>query len=222
VLDISPYAFVPVVETLERAGMVDEVHRRGQKIVSFTENDPFCQSLYDRLGESWRGEEPSQIEQGMLAVLDRLATSPVPAEELETELGLDRGDIPRLLKVGSASELIKGVTLIEGEVLYSQFFGLENPSCSHRCWTRTARAGSPRTSPPCALIRDCHTMTLPTRHWPTPSAAAPSSRPRSSCPTGREQPFDQVHNVNGSPLLRRDSDKNNGPLARLRVARCRR
>lgn len=33
-LDINPYAFGPVVETLERAGMVDDVKRRGQKILS--------------------------------------------------------------------------------------------------------------------------------------------------------------------------------------------
>ena len=34
--------------------------------------------------------------------------------------------------------------------------------------------------------------------------------------------FDQVHSVSGCPWLRRDSDRNNGPLARLIAARCRR
>jgi len=126
-LDISPYAFMHVVETLERAGMVDGVQRRGTKIVSFTESVPFHEDLYGRLGQAWSDDEPSQLEQQMLAVVDRLATSPVPAEELETELGLDRGDIPRLLEVGKASELVKGVTLLDGEVLHSPFFGFENP-----------------------------------------------------------------------------------------------
>jgi hypothetical protein len=32
--------------------------------------------------------------------------------------------------------------------------------------------------------------------------------------------FDQVHSVRGSALLRRDSDRNSGPRARLSVARC--
>lgn len=36
----------------------------------------------------------------------------------------------------------------------------------------------------------------------------------------RRTTFDQVHNVNGSAQLRRDSDKNSGPLARLSVQRC--
>jgi hypothetical protein len=37
----------------------------------------------------------------------------------------------------------------------------------------------------------------------------------------RRTTFDQVHNVNGSARLRRDSDKNNGPRARDSAARCR-
>ncbi|MET8198064.1 hypothetical protein [Micromonospora taraxaci] len=126
-LDISPWAFKEAIGLLEQAGMIDDVQRRGQKIVSFTETVPFHQDLYQRLGGTWRDGEPSQLEQEMLAVVDRLAFSPVPAEEMENELGLDRGDVPRLLEVGKASDLIKGVSLIDGEVLYSPFFGFENP-----------------------------------------------------------------------------------------------
>lgn len=125
-LDIAPYAFNAVVELLERVGFVS-VQRKGKKITGFTENVPFHERLYDQLGEAWRGDEPSQLEQEMIALIDRLARSPVPAEELEDDLGLDRADIPRLLQVGKATQLAKGVTIIDGEVLYSPFFGFENP-----------------------------------------------------------------------------------------------
>lgn len=47
------------------------------------------------------------------------------AEELENELGLDRGDVAGLIEVGKASELVQGLPLIEGEVLYSPFYGFE-------------------------------------------------------------------------------------------------
>lgn len=126
-LDISPYAYSQVVELLEHTEFVYDVKRRGQKIISFSENVPYHQTLYDRLGESWREGGPSQLEQEMVALVDRLAMSPVPAEDLDRELGLDRRDVPRLLEVGKAADLVKGVNLIEGEVLYSPFFGFENP-----------------------------------------------------------------------------------------------
>jgi hypothetical protein len=126
-LDISPYAFAGVIDTLERAGMIDHVQRRGLKIISFTETVPFYENLYSALGDAWRHGEPSQLEQELVTVVDRLAASPVPAEELENELGLDRGDVPRLIEVGKASELVQGVALIDGEVLYSPFYGFENP-----------------------------------------------------------------------------------------------
>jgi len=126
-LDISPYAFNQVVDTLERTGMVDNVLRKGSHIVTFTENVPFHQDLYKSLGGEWQNGQPSQLEEEMVAVVDRLATGPVPTEQLEDELGLDRSDIPHLLEVGKASELVQEIVVIEGPVLYSPFFGFENP-----------------------------------------------------------------------------------------------
>lgn len=126
-LDISPYAFPTVIETLERAGFVDQVQRKGTRIVSFTETVPFHQTLYDQLGVSWKEREPSQLEEEMIALVDRLATSPVAAEQLEEELGLDRSDIPHLLDVGKSADLVKTISMIDGELLYSPFYGFENP-----------------------------------------------------------------------------------------------
>jgi hypothetical protein len=56
---------------------------------------PIYEDLYDRLGGTWRAGSPSTLEQQMVVIVDRLATSPVPAESLEATLGLDGSDIPR-------------------------------------------------------------------------------------------------------------------------------
>jgi len=219
-LDISPYAFVPVIETLERAGMIDDVRRLGHKIVSFTENVPFHQSLYDRLGESWRDDEPSQIEQEMLAVVDRLATSPVPAEELESELGLDRGDIPRLLEVGKASELIKGITLIDGEVLYSPFFGFENPELLA---SLLEEHGTGRVADDLAAVRAHQGLPLDDAAYPALADAISRGfilAPSVITPNGREQPFAALPYLPDTTLLTVRKTVLEKALAVLACVRC--
>jgi hypothetical protein len=81
-LDISPYAFEQVVQTLEKAGMVAGIQRSGNKIVSFTETVPYYQNLYEGLGTGWFDRAPNQFEQQMVTVVNELAKAPVPAEEL--------------------------------------------------------------------------------------------------------------------------------------------
>nr|WP_227457248.1 hypothetical protein [Micromonospora purpureochromogenes] len=188
-LDISPYAFNAVVDTLERAGLVDGVQRRGQKIVSFTETVPFHEDLYQRLGGAWRDDQPSQLEQEMLAVVDRLAHSPVPSEELEDELGLDHGDVPRLIEIGKAASLINGVSLIDGEVLYSPFFGFENPEL---LGSLLEQHGSGRIAEELAAVRS-H-QGLPVDEGSYPALADAISRgfilaPSVTRPEGFDQPF---------------------------------
>lgn len=219
-LDISPYAFAPVVETLERAGMVDDVRRRGKRIVSFTENVPFHQDLYDRLGESWREGEPSQLEQEMLTVVERLASSPVPAEELESQLGLDPGDIPRLLEVGKASQLIKSVTLIDGEVLYSPFFGFEQPEVLS---SLLETHGSGRVADDLAAVR-AH-QGLPLNDATYPALADAISRgfimaPSITTPSGREQPFAALPYLPDTSLLTVRKTVLEKALAVLACVRC--
>ena len=52
--------------------------------------------------------------------------------------------------------------------------------------------------------------------------ACVENRGRSAASASRRTIFDQLHSVSGWPWLRRDSDRNSGPLARLMAARCRR
>jgi hypothetical protein len=200
-LDISPYAFATVIDTLERAGMVDGVRRKGQKIVSFTESVPYYQDLYGRLGESWREDQPSQLEEELLSVVNRLAVSPVPAEELETELGLERADIPRLLEVGKAAELVKSVALIDGEVLYSPFFGFENPELLA---SLLETHGSGRVADDLAAVRSHQGLPFDGSRYPALADAVSRGfilAPSVTRPDGQDQPFATLPYVPDNDLL---------------------
>jgi hypothetical protein len=219
-LDISPYAFIGVVETLERAGMVDNVQRRGQKLVSFTENVPYHEDLYYRLGQTWRADEPSQLEEELVAVVDRLAMSPVPTEELENELGLDRGDVPRLLEVGKESELVKGVALVDGEVLYSPFFGFENPALLA---SLLETHGSGRFAEELQTVRAHQGLPLDPKTHPALADAVARGfimAPSVTTPTGDDQPFATVPYVPDQTLLTVRKPVLDKALAVLACVRC--
>jgi hypothetical protein len=126
-LDVDSLAFPAVIEILDAAGFVHTVERKGGKIVSFVEGIPFHEDLYETLGEVWTDRSPTEIEQEMVATVHRLAAGPVPAEELADELGLNSRDVPDLLGLAREADLVKGVTTVDGEVLYSPFMGFEHP-----------------------------------------------------------------------------------------------
>lgn len=69
-LDVDLLAFNEVMEVLEDAGFVEGVHRRGNKIESFTENVPYYENLFHSLGQSWRERQPTELEQQVLLVVD--------------------------------------------------------------------------------------------------------------------------------------------------------
>jgi hypothetical protein len=126
-LDVSPFAFDQVVIALADVGFVEGVQRAGGKITKFTESVPYYDALYPRLGEAWRERQPSEIEQQMVLLVDYLADGPVPADETVKQVGLDSAAMPTLLKVAEQSELVKRIQMPDGDVLYSPFFGFENP-----------------------------------------------------------------------------------------------
>lgn len=126
-LDISPFAFPKVIETLETAEMI-VVKRVGDRVVSFTESVPYHQDLYQKLGDAWSTAQPSQLELETVALVDRLASSPIPAETAADALSIDASDLPRLMEIGQASSLVMTVDSPNGTILYSPYFGFENPS----------------------------------------------------------------------------------------------
>jgi len=219
-LDISPYAFNAVVERLEQAGMVDGVQRRGHKITSFTETVPFHQDLYGRLGGAWRSDQPSQLEQEMLAVVDRLAFSPVPGEELENELGLDHADVPRLVEIGRAASLIKSVTSLDGEVLYSPFFGFENPTLLGEL---LEQHGPGRVAEDLAAVRAHQGLPLEQARYPALADAITRGfvlAPSVTRPDGVDQPFAAVPYLPDEALLTLRKTVLDKALAVVACVRC--
>ncbi|GGN30469.1 hypothetical protein GCM10011609_88270 [Lentzea pudingi] len=63
----------------------------------------------------------------MVVLVDHLADTPVPVEELAARIGLDSAAVPQLLEVGGRAELVKTIPLLDGDVVYSPFFGFKNP-----------------------------------------------------------------------------------------------
>ncbi|MDQ0893497.1 hypothetical protein [Agromyces ramosus] len=126
-LDVNAFAFNSVIETLEEAGLIADVRRSGRKVVSFTENVPYYSDLYGRLGASWRNAGPTELEQQVVMLVDRLARSPVEQNQVVKELGLDSSEFPEILEVSERSNLIKSIDLGGDKVLYSPFLGFEKP-----------------------------------------------------------------------------------------------
>ncbi|WP_330452226.1 MULTISPECIES: hypothetical protein [unclassified Streptomyces] len=126
-LDVNQYAFDQVLDALAEIGFIEGLHRSGGKTIRFTENVPYYDDLYTRLGAAWHDRRPSELEEQMVLLVDHLSDAPTPAEELASEAGLDTAALPDLLAVGEGAELVKRIQLPDGDVLYSPFFGFENP-----------------------------------------------------------------------------------------------
>ncbi|MGW8569841.1 hypothetical protein [Streptomyces niveus] len=126
-LDVNQFAFDPVILALEDLGFVEGVQRSGGKVTRFTESVPYYDSLYARLGEAWRERRPSETEEQMVLLVDYLANGPVPQEEVAGTVGLDSAALSRLLEVGERAQLVQRIQVPDGDVLYSPFFGFENP-----------------------------------------------------------------------------------------------
>lgn len=126
-LDVNQFAFDRVITVLDDVGFVEGVRRSGGKITRFTENVPYYDDLYARLGEAWQSSAPTEVEQQMVLLVDHLADAPVAVEELADRVGLDAAAVPSLLDIGGRAELVKTIPLLDGDVVYSPFFGFENP-----------------------------------------------------------------------------------------------
>lgn len=199
-LDISPYAFPTVIETLERAGVIS-VQRTGSRIASFTETVPFHQDLYAKLGQEWAEGKPSEIEQVIVAVVERLSASPMPAENIGDELGLDLNDVPRILELGEAAQLIKVVSTLDGDVLYSPFFGFENPELIGELF---AAHGSGQLADELATLRQYQGLPISEAKYPALSDAVTRgliSAPTVQLPSLTDQSFATLPYLPDSTLL---------------------
>ena len=126
-LDVSPFAFDGVITTLAEIGFVDGIQRSDGRISRFTESVPYFNDLYVQLGEAWEERHPTEIEHQMLVVVNELAVTPVALEELADRVGIEDPALSILLPVAESAQLVKRISLIDGEVVYSPFFGFEKP-----------------------------------------------------------------------------------------------
>lgn len=127
-LDIHAFAFTSVVDTLEEAGLVRDVQRSGRRIESFSENVPFYGDLYGKLGENWRASSPTELEQQVVSLVDRLAKSPVARDSVVDELGLDSAEFEQVLSISEDSSLVGTIDFGSDRILYSPFMGFEQPA----------------------------------------------------------------------------------------------
>ncbi|MEU4507372.1 hypothetical protein [Streptomyces sp. NPDC024089] len=126
-LDVAPSSFEQVLDVLENAGFVDISRNSRGEPVGLTENVPVYRTLYEDLGTAWRASRPRQIEEELVAVVQRLAAGPVPVEALQTELGLDSKP-DDIVVIGRDSSILKVASTIDGDILYSPFSAFENPA----------------------------------------------------------------------------------------------
>ena len=127
-LDVPPSAFNDVIYALAEAGLVSSIRKDAHRIVSFSENVPFYSSLYPMLGEAWTASGPNELEQQLVLLTDGLAKAPIPRDSVVDRLGLDGDDLDLLLDVSTAAQLVQIVESGPDEILYSPFFGFENPA----------------------------------------------------------------------------------------------
>lgn len=127
-LDINPYAFNRVVELLHEHDLVRDVRVAGGKVLSFTENVLYHETLYEQLGGAWEDTSPDDVAVGVVDVVHQLAQGPTSREELEAAMPGNRSERESVLDVARRSELVRGFATPDGEILYSPFHGFENPA----------------------------------------------------------------------------------------------
>lgn len=201
-LDVDPYAFPRVVELLEEIGVVEGVVRdRGGRIARFTESIPYYNDMFVELGSAWRQLEPTQLEEEVVAVVDRLAGGPVPQEELSDVVGVDKSDLNQLLEIGRTSQLIKVAASSDGAILYSPFYAFENPSAMNEL---VATHGTGQLAEEFAELRSYQGLPVDQATFPALSEAISKGfvlAPSVQVPGGGLQPFASLPYVLARDLL---------------------
>lgn len=107
--------------------MVELDRRSSGEIYRIIERVPVYQDLYAALGNAWRARQPRQIEEELLAVVNRVARGPIPLEMLTQSLGVDKSDIDQLYRLGVDTSILKTAEGRDGTILYSPYTAFENP-----------------------------------------------------------------------------------------------
>ncbi|MFI7281705.1 hypothetical protein ACIBOV_15760 [Micromonospora chersina] len=218
-LDVNQFAFDQVITVLAEVEFVEGVQKSGGRITQFTESVPYYDNLYSVLGEAWRDRAPTELEQQMVLLVDNLADAPLPIDELADRIGLDTADVPRLLEVGSRAELVKTIPLLDGDVIYSPFFGFENPEL---IGTLVQDHGPEQLAEAFASLRAEQGMPVTAAHPLLQDAIARGLllAPAVDLPNGAAQPFAALPYALDRELLRNRKPVLEKALAVLACLRC--
>lgn len=200
-LDVDMLAFNQVVELLATAGFVEGIKSTGGKIQSFTENVPYYEDLYVRLGGVWRTRQPTELEQQLLVLVHGLSQAPVPLESLEDTFGLDRSAMDHLVQVATDSGLMQRVHVIDGDIAYSPFFGFENPGLLS---TLVNEHGGEQLALEFAAVKARQGLAIDAERFPLLTAAVANGlvmAPSVLTPDGAQQPFAALPYVADRQLL---------------------
>ena len=98
-LDIPSTSFDTVVSVLEEAELVELTRVKGQ-VTGLTSDVPYYKDLYETLGRVWRDRRPSQLEEEVLVVVDKLAHGPLAEESLTSVTGIEQTDLNAVMRLG--------------------------------------------------------------------------------------------------------------------------
>lgn len=116
-----------VLGILQEVGWV-KIDKLNHKIVKVTETVPYFSDAYDTLGEYWKTQDASEIEEATLKILGDLAKSPRSLEDIKVDLNLDDDSLEVIMQVGEDGSFLKSYQVDGGKILYSPLFWDEKPN----------------------------------------------------------------------------------------------
>ena len=130
VLKINHWAFEDVLLELAELEMIRGIEKQGGEIVLFHENVPlFYDKMYERLGIRWHDLNPDELEVQFLTILDKLAFTPLPEQQLFEVIGADARATQKLQAVGEGAALVQSYLLHNGhKIVTSPLHAFENPN----------------------------------------------------------------------------------------------
>lgn len=219
-LDVDLFAFNEVVSLLNELGYVSGVVMSKGKIERFTESVPFYSDLYRDLGAAWHERGPSQLEEQVVSMVDRLASSPVPLDVLTEDLNVQSADLQPLLELGSASHLLKIASTSDGDIAYSPFFAFENPLTVNEL---VSTHGSDQLIEEFAQLSNHQGFPVDSATTPILSDAVARGfllAPSVQLPDGRDQPFATLPYILAPDLLSTRKPVLEKALAVIACLRC--
>ena len=219
-LDIPATSFDAVLAILESEALVELTRSDSGDVTGLTSEVPHYRNLYEILGRSWRARRPSQLEEEMVAVVNQLAAGPLPADMLVSKVGIERADAGRIMQLGTQAQLIKVVSGVDGNILYSPFTAFENPTLLNEL---AEKHGSDQLLAEFEQLRKRQGLPVTADKYPLLYDAVARGllmAPSVEIPSGVSQPFATLPYTLDRTLLKEEKPVLDKALAILACIRC--